>query len=124
MDYGEMDSIQLKKAVSVWGFGFSPEEYSILNDMFDDWKSRVVVDGKTRETLVRELCIIKLQMNLALKDNSVDLYTKLMKTYQDTMKSANLQPLQEDANDKNGEKPIGVMIKMFENETSYTKMQT
>lgn len=121
MDYGEMDSIQLKKAVSVWGFGFSPEEYSILNDMFDDWKSRVVVDGKTRETLVRELCIIKLQMNLALKDNSVDLYTKLMKTYQDTMKSANLQPLQEDANDKNGEKPIGVMIKMFENERPIQK---
>ena len=89
--------------------------------MFDDWKSRVVVDGYTRETLVRELCIIKLQMNLALKDNSVDLYTKLMKTYQDTMKSANLQPLQEDANDKNGEKPIGVMIKMFENERPIQK---
>ncbi len=121
MTYGEMDASQLKKAVSVWGFGFSPEEYSILNDMFDDWKSRVVVDTKTRETLVRELCIIKLQMNLALRDNSVDLYTKLMKTYQDTMKSANLQPLQEDTNDKNGEKPIGVMIKMFENERPIQK---
>lgn len=121
MEYGDIDSAQLKKAVSVWGFGFQKEEYSILNDMFDDWKSRVVIDGKTRETLVRELCIIKLQMNLALRDNSVDLYTKLMKTYQDTMKSANLQPLQEDANDKNGEKPIGVMIKMFENERPIQK---
>ena len=121
VEYGDIDSAQLKKAVSVWGFGFQKEEYSILNDMFDDWKSRVVVDSKTRETLVRELCIIKLQMNLALRDNAVDLYTKLMKTYQDTMKSANLQPLQEDANDKNGEKPIGVMIKMFENERPIQK---
>ena len=37
------------------------------------------------------------------------------------MKSANLQPLQEDTNDKNGEKPIGVMIKMFENERPIQK---
>lgn len=74
--------------------------------MFDDWKSRVVIDGKTRETLVRELCIIKLQMNLALKDNNVELYTKLMKTYQETMRSANLQPKQEDENDKASENQL------------------
>lgn len=121
LEYGEMDSVQLKKAVGLWGFGFSPEQYTILNDMFDDWKSRVVIDGKTRETLVRELCIIKLQMNLSLKDNNVELYTKLMKTYQDTMKSANLQPLQEDANDKAAEKSLGVMVQMFENERPIDK---
>ena len=112
-EYSGLDATQLKKAVGVWGFGFEPEQYGILNDMFDDWKSRVVIDGKTRETLVRELCIIKLQMNLALKDNNVELYTKLMKTYQETMRSANLQPKQEDENDKASEKPIGVMIKML-----------
>lgn len=121
IEYGDMDSATLKKAVSVWGFGFSPEQYTILNDMFSDWKSRVVIDGKTRETLVRELCIIKLQMNLALKDNNVELYTKLMKTYQETMKSANLQPLQEDATDKAAEKPLGVMIQMFENDRPISK---
>ena len=115
-EYGEMDARSIKKAVSVWGFGFTPEQYAILDDQFSDWKSRVVIDGKTRETLVRELCIIKLQMNIAVKDNNIDLYTKLMKTYQETMKSANLQPLQQDENDKAAEKPIGVMIQMFENE--------
>jgi len=112
----EMSPKALKKAVSLWGLGFSAEQYTILNDQFDDWKSRVVIDGKTREMLVRELCIIKLQSNLALQDNNVELYTKLIKTYQDTMKSANLQPLQQDENDKASEKPIGVMIQMFENE--------
>lgn len=121
LSYEEMDAVHLKKAVSVWGLGFSPEQYMTLNDMFDDWKSRVVIDGKTRETLVRELCIIKLQMNIALKDNSIELYTKLMKTYQETMKSANLQPLQEDANDKASEKPLGQMIQMFELERPIPK---
>lgn len=114
--YSGMDSASIKKTISVWGFGFTSEQYSILNDQFDDWKSRVVIDSKTRETLVRELCIIKLQMNIALQTNNVELYTKLMKTYQETMKSANLQPLQQDENDKASEKPIGVMIQMFENE--------
>lgn len=112
----ELDTESMKKSVSVWGFGFTPEQYKILDDQFDDWKSRVVIDSKTRETLVRELCIIKLQMNISLADNNVDLYSKLMKTYQDAMKSANLQPLQVDANDKASEKPLGVMIQMFENE--------
>lgn len=115
-EYGEMDAKALKKAVSQWGLGFSPEQYAILNDLFSDWNASVVIDGKTRENLVRELCIIKLQMNLALQDNNVELYTKLMKTYQDTMKSANLEPRQQDENDKASEKPIGVMIQMFENE--------
>ena len=37
-----------------------------------------------------------------------------MKTYIDTLKSANLAPIQEDASAKEGEKPIGVMIKNLE----------
>lgn len=117
----EMSPRELKKSVALWGLGFSADQYTILNEQFADWKSRVVIDSKTRETLVRELCIIKLQMNLALQDSNVELYTKLMKTYQDTMKSANLQPLQQDENDKASEKPVGVMIQMFENERPFSE---
>lgn len=65
-------------------------------------------------SLVRELCIIKLQMNTAIKEGDVDVYVKLMNTYLSTMRSANLQPLQEDSSSKEGEKPVGVMIKMLE----------
>lgn len=107
------DSQNVRKAVSVWGYGFSPEEYAILNEMYDDWRARVVID-KAKEALVRELCIIKLQMNTAIKERDVDIYTKLMNTYLSTMRSANLQPLQEDSSSKEGEKPVGVMIKMLE----------
>lgn len=107
------DSANVRKAVSVWGYGFSPEEYAILNDMYDDWRAMVVID-KAKEALVRELCIIKLQMNAAIKECDVDIYVKLMNTYLSTMRSANLQPLQEDSSSKEGEKPVGVMIKMLE----------
>lgn len=107
------DSSTTKKAVGAWGYGFLPEEYNILNDMYDDWRARVVIN-RTKEALVRELCIIKLQMNAAIRGNDIDGYIKLMKTYIDTLKSANLAPIQEDANAKEGEKPIGVMIKNLE----------
>ena len=107
------DSSATKKAVGAWGYGFSPEEYNTLNDMYDDWRARVVIN-RTKEALVRELCIIKLQMNAAIRGNDIDGYIKLMKTYIDTLKSANLAPIQEDASTKEGEKPIGVMIKNLE----------
>lgn len=107
------DSATTKKAVGAWGYGFSPEEYNTLNDMYDDWRARVVIN-RTKEALVRELCIIKLQMNAAIRGNDIDGYIKLMKTYIDTLKFANLAPIQEDASAKEGEKPIGVMIKNLE----------
>lgn len=121
LDIPNVDEEAVRKAISVWGVGFTPEQYDTLNNMFDDWKARVVIDGKTRESLVRELCIIKLQMNLAIKDNDTKSYTNLMTIYQSTMRSANLQPIQEDANDKASEKPVGVMIKMFEDERPVPK---
>lgn len=114
---------QMKKLIREWGMGFEVDDYKILSDSFDDWKSRIIIDGKTRESLVRELCIIKLQMNKALRDENVELYTKLMSTYQSTLKSANLQPKQEDENEKASEKPIGVMIEMFENERPISKTE-
>ena len=107
------DSSTTKKAVGAWGYGFSPKEYNTLNDMYDDWRARVVIN-RTKEALVRELCIIKLQMNATIRGNNIDGYIKLMKTYIDTLKSANLAPIQEDASTKEGEKPIGVMIKNLE----------
>lgn len=105
-----------KNSIKTWGFGFSPEEFIYLNNQYSDWKSKVVIDSKARETLVRDLCIIKMHQQNAIKNKDIDLYTKLQKTYQDTLTSANLKPIQEDANDKNGEIPIGLMIDRFEND--------
>lgn len=105
-----------KKMVKMWGFGFSSEDYQYLESNFDDWKAKVVVEGKAKESLVRELCVLKLQQNKALLENKIDMYNKLTDTFQKTLDRAQLTPKIESANDKAGEKPIGVMIDMFENE--------
>lgn len=49
-----------EKLIKIWGFGFTPEEYQFLSNKFSEWKSKVVIDGMARESLVRDLCIIKL----------------------------------------------------------------
>lgn len=105
-----------ERLVKVWGFGFTLEEYQFLNNKFSEWKSKVVIDGIARESLVRDLCIIKLQQQKSLRDGEIDLYNRLQKTYQDTLSSANLKPIQTENADKAMEKPLGLMIEMFENE--------
>ena len=105
-----------KGSVKIWGFGFSPEDYEFLNNQFSDWKAKVVIDGKPKESLVRELCILKLQQNKALLDGKVDLYTKLTEAHQKTLDRASLTPKIEEAADKAGELPIGMMIDRFEHE--------
>lgn len=51
-----------------------------------------------------------------MKDGEIELYNRLQKTYQDTLSSANLKPIQTENADKAMEKPLGMMIEMFENE--------
>lgn len=97
-----------------WGLNFSPSEYEFLENEYQDWCAKCVITGKSKQTLVRDLCILKLQQNKALLDNKVDAYTKLTDTFQKTLDRADLTPKIEAANDKASEKPLGVMIKMFE----------
>lgn len=120
---GDIDSINdksdiavTKNSVKIWGFGFSPEDYEFLNTQFSDWKAKVVIEGKPKESLVRELCVLKLQQNKALLEGKVDLYTKLTEAYQKTLDRASLTPKIEEAADKAGELPMGMMIDRFENE--------
>jgi len=105
-----------ERLIKIWGFGFTYEEYQFLHNKFLEWKSKVVIDGMARESLVRDLCIIKLQQQKALRNGEIDLYNRLQRTYQDTLSSAKLKPIQTESDDKAMEKPLGVMIEMFENE--------
>ena len=105
-----------KATVKTWGLGFSAEDYQYLNTQYDDWRAKCVIDSKSKESLVREYCVLKLQQNKALIANKIDLYNKLIDTAQKTLDRASLTPKVEEASDKLSEKPMGVMIEMFEKE--------
>lgn len=114
---GEVDEFHVtKEVISSWGVGFTDDEYALLENELVNWKTKCIVDGHSKETLVRQLCVLQIQMNRALLEGKYDLYQKLIDTFQKTLDRAELSPKVESANDKAAEKPMGVMIKMFEEE--------
>lgn len=100
----------------VWGLDLDAKDYIYLDNEFADWNERCAIDGKTRESLVREICVIKLQQNKALLSGDIETYNKLSTTFQKTLTTAELTPKQEIDAKRASEKPMGVMIQMFENE--------
>ena len=106
----------LKRGREMWGIDLTVSDYEFLNNEFEDWNTSCVVDGKTRESLVKDLCVIKLQQNKALAVEDVDTYNKLSTQYQKTLTTAELTPKQVSDAERATEKPMGVMIAMFEND--------
>lgn len=98
-----------------WGLDLEANDYEYLDNEFSDWNERCAIDGKTRESLVREICVIKLQQNKALLSGDIETYNKLSTTFQKTLTTAELTPKQETESKRASEKPMGVMIQMFEN---------
>ncbi len=80
-----------ERSVKRWGFGYTPEEYELMNAHYKNLKEQASDDIVT-ENLVRELCTIKVQQNRALANEEVDKYVKLTQLYQATLGSANLKP--------------------------------
>lgn len=103
-----------KQMVHDWGLNFSPSEYEFLENEYNDWSSKCVIAGKSKDALVRDLCIQRLQINKALLDGKIDIYTKMTETFQRTLDRAALTPKIEEANERASEIPLGVMIKNFE----------
>lgn len=102
--------------VRKWGFGFEPDQYAMLDAEYADWEARCVIDSKSREKLVRDMCVITLKQQTALHEGNIDTYKSLTELYQKTLDRAELSPKIVASKDKGNEKPIGVMIKMFEEE--------
>ena len=106
----------IEKGRLTWGLSLDAVDYEYLDNEFADWDARCAIDGKTRESLVREICVLKLLQNKALLAGDIEQYNKLSATLQKTYTTAELTPKQESDAKRASEKPMGVMIEMFENE--------
>lgn len=117
------ENIKITKAMfKTWGAGHDPEDYPDLEGQLSDWRARYPIDGdKTRVELVKQLCINNLHQRKALKADKIDVYNKLVDSYQKTLDRASLTPKITDKSLHDGEKPLGVMIGMFEKERPITK---
>lgn len=81
-----------KEIIKLFGSGFSTEDYLYLQDQYDDWCSRTEVEGKSQQTYIIQIVFKQLEIWKAQKiGKDTD---KLVKSLNDLMNGANLQPRQ------------------------------
>lgn len=112
----DSDRVLRQDLIYSWGEGFHPEEYLDLQEEYEDWMTRYIVDSKAREQLIKEACKTKILMSRALKENNTEQYSKLSDLWKKNMDAAELSPRAEKAAAKETEIPLGVMVQRFENE--------
>ena len=97
-----------------FGTGFSESDYLYLQDQYDDWKARTQVDTKSQEMYIKQICFKELEIWKAQKAGTDT--DKLIRSLNDLMASANLQPRQNVDNAATDSLTFGELIKKWEDE--------
>lgn len=121
--FGEAESTILEEAVTkkardeikkIFGSGFTETDYLYLQDQYDDWKARTQVDTKSQETYIVQICFKQLEIWKAQKaGNDTD---KMIKSLNDLMNAANLQPKQAVGNASTDNLSFGQLLERWEEE--------
>lgn len=101
-----------KEMYKIFGNGFNIEDMLYLQDQYDDWKLRTQVDSKSQETYIIQICFKQLEIWKAQKvGKDTD---KLVKSLNDLMNGANLQPRQNVSNAATDSLTFGQLIERWE----------
>lgn len=103
-----------KKTISMFGMGYSTEQYKFLQEQYDDWVSRCECKSKAQEELFKNLCIA--QLNIQIAQQTGGKVKDAMDTFQSLLGSANLKPVQNNDNALADSQSFGTLIKKFEEE--------
>lgn len=101
-----------KEIIKLFGSGFTTDDYLYLQDQYDDWNERTQVDSKSQETYITQICFKQLEIWKAQKAGKDT--DKLVKSLNDLMNGANLQPRQNVGNAATDSLTFGQMIERWE----------
>ena len=101
-----------KEILKIFGNGFTSDDYLYLQDQYDDWRSRTQVDSKSQETYIIQICFKQLEIWKAQKSGKDT--DKLIKSLNDLMNGANLQPRQNVGNAATDSLTFGQLIEKWE----------
>ena len=103
-----------KETLKIFGGGFTNDDYLYLQDQYDDWRGRTQVDSKSQETYIVQICFKQLEIWKAQKAGKDT--DKLVKSLNDLMNGANLQPRQNVGNAATDSLTFGQLIERWEME--------
>lgn len=108
-----------KKSLSIFGIGYMPEEYPILMQHYKMLKEQISDDDFVQETLIKDLCDIKIQEYRLKSNKNYDYkeYKVLKELYQSTLSTANLKPKNKKEDSINIEDQFGNWINDIEKYT-------
>lgn len=89
-------SVPTQKAIKFWGFGYEPEEYKMLEEHYKMLTLQFSNADGIQDALIKDLCIIHIFKQRAIKEQNFDDVDKFMKLYQQTMKTGGLKPRNSD----------------------------
>lgn len=101
-----------REILKIFGGGFTNEDYLYLQDQYDDWRVRVQVDSKSQETYIIQICFKQLEIWKAQKSGKDT--DKLIKSLNDLMNGAALQPRQNVGNASTDSLTFGQLIEKWE----------
>lgn len=101
-----------KEILKIFGSGFTNDDYLYLQDQYDDWRSRTQVDSKSQETYITQICFKQLEIWKAQKSGKDT--DKAIKSLNDLMNGANLQPRQNVGNAATDSLTFGQLIEKWE----------
>lgn len=108
----ELSEEELRESEDFWGVGLEEQEYIWLNIEYSDYLNRYEVDSKTLENLIREICLVQLDIRKA-RSQKKDVKNEL-KAYNDLLTAANLKPSQSTGNMSVDQETYGTLIKKLE----------
>lgn len=100
-----------------WGTGYTPDEYDFLEEHYAALSGKIIEGDDVSESLVRDLCNIKLLQNRAANNNDHATYAKYQKVYTDTLKSPDLRSSKTKAGATDAQASWGKYIEMVEKYT-------
>lgn len=79
------------RLVKQWGFGYEPEEYSLLSEHYKVLTTQFTNADAVQDALIKDLCTIKVLQNRAMKKGDADSFDKFTKLYHSTLKAGGLK---------------------------------
>lgn len=102
-----------KKTVKFFGTGFSEDDYSFLQEQYNDWTTRHECKTKAQEEVFKQICFTQLEL---LKATRAKQDTKdLTATFQKLLETAKLQPKQNHSDTLSDTQTFGTLIDKWEN---------
>ncbi|SNZ09960.1 hypothetical protein SAMN05421503_1438 [Terribacillus aidingensis] len=100
--------------VKFWGRGFSMDDYTWLQNEYEDFTSRYQIDSKGMELVIKQICLT--QLDIEKRRENKEKVDQQLKTLQDLLGSGNLKPVQETGANAAEQESFGTLLKKWEND--------